>query len=134
MLGNFPLIVVSFAIYNMVAFITPGVGWADPLYTVRVISGADWTISAGDALIALTVVFMFFEMVKAARPGSHSIYDHLLSTLVFVAALVEFLLVREAGTSVFAILVLIAFVDVIGGWSISVRTARRDLMIEPNVE
>ena len=134
MFGNFPLIVVSLAIYNMVAFLTPGVGWAEPLYSVRIVSGAEWTITAGDALIALSVVFMFFEMVKAARPGSHSIYDHLLSTLVFVAALVEFLLVREAGTSVFAILVLIAFVDVIGGWSISVRTARRDLMIEPNVE
>ena len=134
MFGNFPLIVVSLAIYNMVVFVTPGVGWAEPLYSVRIVSGAEWTITAGDALIALSVVFMFFEMVKAARPGSHSIVDHLLSTVVFVAALVEFLLVREAGTSVFAILVLISFVDVIGGWSISVRTARRDLMIEPNVE
>jgi hypothetical protein len=134
MFGNFPLIVVSLAIYNMVAFLTPGVGWADPLYSVRMVSGAEWTITTGDALIALSVVFMFFEMVKAARPGSHSMVDHLLSTLVFVAALVEFLLVREAGTSVFAILVLIAFVDVIGGWSISVRTARRDLMIEPSAE
>ena len=134
MLGNFPLIVVSLAIYNMVAFLTPGVGWGDPLYTVRMVSGAEWTITLGNALVALTVIFLFFEMVKAARPSSHSIYDHLLSTLVFVAALVEFLLVREAGTSVFAILVLIAFVDVIGGWSISVRTARRDLMIEPSAE
>jgi hypothetical protein len=134
MLGNFPLIVVSLAIYNMVAFLTPGVGWADPLFTLRIVSGADWTVTAGDALIALSVVFMFFEMVKAARPGSHSIVDHLLSTVVFVAALVEFLLVKEAGTSVFALLVLIAFVDVIGGWTISVRTARRDLMIEPSLE
>ena len=134
MLGNFPLIVVSFAIYNMVAFLTPGVGWADRLYSLRMMSGAEWSVTIGDGLIALSVIFLFFEMVKAARPGSHSIVDHLLSTIVFVAALVEFLLVREAGTSVFAILVLIAFVDVIGGWSVSVRTARRDLMIEPSPE
>jgi hypothetical protein len=134
MFGNFPLIVVSFAIYNMVAFLTPGVGWGDNLYTIPMMSGAEWRITMGDALIALSVVFLFFEMVKASRPGSHSIVDHLLSTLVFVAALVEFLLVREAGTSVFAILLLIALVDVIGGWSVSARTARRELMIEPHPE
>lgn len=131
MLGNFPLLVVSFAIYNMVVFLTPGVGWSEPLYTIQMMSGAAWTVTSGDALIALSLLFLFFEMVKAARAGSHSIVDHLLSTVVFIAALVEFLLVREAGTSVFAILLLIALVDTIGGWSISVRTARRDITFEP---
>ena len=130
MLGNFPLLVVSFAIYNMVAFLLQGVGWADPIHTVRMMSGASWTITNGDALIGLSLVFLFFELIKAARAGSHSIADHLLSTVVFIAALVEFLLVREAGTSVFAILLLIALVDAICGWVISVRTARRDITFE----
>ncbi len=134
MLGNFPLIVVSFAIYNMVAFLFQGVNWSDPLYSISMMSGAAWTITTGEALIALSLMFLFFELVKAARPGSHSIVDHLLSTAVFIGALVEFLLVRAAGTSVFAILVLIALVDALGGWSISVRTARRDVSIEPHPE
>jgi hypothetical protein len=101
MLGNFPLLVVSFAIYNMVVFLTPGVGWSEPLYTIHMMSGAAWTVTSGDALIGLSLLFLFFRIDKAARAGSHSIADHLLSTIVFVAALVEFLLVREAGTSVF---------------------------------
>ena len=130
MFGTFPLLVVSFAIYNMVAFLLQGVGWADPIYTVRMMSGAPWTITNGDALIGLSLLFLFFELIKAARAGSHSIADHLLSTLVFIAALVEFLLVREAGTSVFAVLLLISLVDAIGGWVISVRTARRDITFE----
>ncbi len=40
----------------------------------------------------------------------------MLSTLVFIGALIEFLLVKEAATSVFATLFLISLVDVIGGW------------------
>jgi hypothetical protein len=131
MLGNFPLLVVSFAIYNMVAFLTPGVGWSEPLYTIQMMSGASWTVTSGDALIGLSLLFLFFEMMKAARVGSHSIADHLLSTVVFIAALVEFLLVRRPA-SVFATLLLIALVDAIGGWVISVRTARRDITFEPD--
>jgi hypothetical protein len=130
MLVNFPLFLISFAIYNMIAFLTPGVSWGDVLYSVTMQSGATWAITFGDALIALTLVFMFFEVLKATKHAARSLIDHLLSTLVFIGALVEFLLVREAATSIFAILLLIALVDVLGGWSVSVRTARRDLTVE----
>ena len=27
---GFPLLVIPFAIYNMIAFLTPGVSWTDP--------------------------------------------------------------------------------------------------------
>jgi hypothetical protein len=93
-------------------------------------SGATWAITFGDALIALSLVFLFFEVLKATTHSRRSLIDHLLSTIVFIGALVEFLLVREAATSIFAILLVIALIDVLGGWSVSVRTARRDLTVE----
>jgi hypothetical protein len=130
MLVNFPLFLISFAIYNMIVFLTPGVSWGDTIFSVPMQSGATWAVTAGDALIALTLFFLFFEVLKSTAHSSRSLFDHLLSTLVFIAALIEFLLVREAATSVFAILLLIALVDVLGGWSVSVRTARRDLTVE----
>ena len=49
----------------------------------------------------------------------------------FVAALIEFLLVKEAATSVFALLLLMSLVDVIGGWAVSLGSARRDIQIDP---
>ncbi len=49
--------------------------------------------------------------------------------LVFIAYLVEFLLVRDAATQTFFILMTIAFLDVIGGFTISIRTAGRDVSI-----
>jgi hypothetical protein len=130
MLVNFPLFLISFAIYNMIAFLTPGVTWGGKLYDVTMQSGAVWTITFGDALIAVTLIFLFFEVLKATKHAARSLIDHLLSTVVFIGALIEFLLVKEAATSVFAILLMIALIDVLGGWSVSVRTARRDLTVE----
>lgn len=130
MLVNFPLFLISFAIYNMIAFLTPGVSWNDTLYSLTMQSGATWTITFGDALVALTLVFLFFEVLKATKHAARSLIDHLLSTIVFIGALIEFLLVPQAATSIFATLLLIALIDVMGGWSVSVRTARRDLTVE----
>jgi uncharacterized membrane protein len=130
MLVNFPLFLISFAIYNMIVFLTPGVSWGGALYAVPMQSGATWTITFGDALIAITLIFLFFEVLKATKHAARSLIDHLLSTIVLIGALVEFLLVKEAATSVFAILLMITLIDVLGGWSVSVRTARRDLTVE----
>ena len=130
MLFSFPLFLISFAIYNMVVFLTPGVSWSGTVLSVPMQSGVTWTISAGDCLIALSLVFLFFEVLKATRSYARTIIDHMLSTLVFIGALIEFLLVKEAATSVFATLLLISLVDVIGGWVVSMGAARRDISVD----
>jgi hypothetical protein len=55
--------------------------------------------------------------------------DHGLSMLVFIACLVEFLLVRQATSSVFFFIMVAALIDVVAGALIGIRTARRDLNI-----
>jgi hypothetical protein len=93
-------------------------------------SGTTWTITMGDGLLALSLVFLFFEVLKATRTSARSMFDHMLSTLVFIGALVEFLIVPQAATSVFALLLVMALIDVMAGWSVSMRAARRDLAVE----
>jgi hypothetical protein len=56
--------------------------------------------------------------------------DHLLSMILFVGMLVEFIMVKEAATSTFFILLALSFVDVIAGFSVSIRTAQRDVAFE----
>ncbi len=130
MLGSFPLFLISFAIYNMIAFITP-VPWDYKLAVVPLYSGAEWAIALGDGLIALSLLFLLFEMVKAAGAASRNVFDGMLSTLIFLVAAVEFLLVPAAATSVFATLLLISFVDVVGGWAVFLRAARRNVPFDP---
>ncbi|MEL6737106.1 MAG: hypothetical protein AAFO98_14785, partial [Pseudomonadota bacterium] len=93
------------------------------------ISGAVWTMTLGDVMIALGLFLLFFEILKATRFSTLSIVDHLLSTLVLIAFIVEFLLVSGAATSVFFLLMLITLVDVLAGFSVSIRTASRDVSL-----
>ena len=51
-----------------------------------------------------------------------------------VAFLVEFITVERAGNSVFFILMVMALLDVIAGFSVTIFTARRDLTVGENVE
>jgi uncharacterized ion transporter superfamily protein YfcC len=108
----------------------PDLRWDVEIANIPMMSGKTWRIVFSDVLLALAIVMLFFETIKATRTSSRSIVDHMLSTLVFVAALIEFLLVDRAATSTFALLVLICLVDVIGGYTVSIRTARRDYSIE----
>ena len=50
--------------------------------------------------------------------------------MVLIAYLVEFLLVAQAATPTFFILMMITLVDVVAGYSVSIRNASRDLTIE----
>ncbi len=129
MLG-FPLLLVPFAIYNIVAFLMPGVSWTGTLTSVHMVSGADWTMSAGDILVALAVLVLFGEVLKSTRIGMRTVIDHGLSLIVFLGMLVEFLLVKQAASATFFLLLVISFIDVIGGFAVTLRSAQRDLTVE----
>lgn len=131
MLTPVPLLIVPLAIYNIIAFLMPGMEWTTTLTTVSMLSGAEWTVSLAEAFVALSLFFLFFEILKATRITSRSIIDHMLSMLVFVVGMAEFLLVRQAGNSVFALLLCIMLLDVVAGFSVSVRVAQRDFAISP---
>ncbi|MBS0249016.1 MAG: hypothetical protein JSR61_20570 [Proteobacteria bacterium] len=129
MLG-FPLLLVPFAIYNIIAFLWAGVSWSGTVSSVHLVSGGQWAMSAGDVLIAASLLFLFAEIVKATRIGTRAVLDHALSLLLFLAMLVEFLLVPQAATSTFFLLMAISFVDVLAGFAVTLRTAQRDLTVE----
>jgi hypothetical protein len=127
---GFPLLILPFAIYNIIAFLMPGVSWTGVLISVHMVSGADWTLSSGDVLVTLAILLLFGEMMKSTRIGVRTVVDHALSLILFLGMLVEFLLVKQAATATFFLLLVISFVDVLGGFAVTLRTAQRDLTIE----
>lgn len=133
MLVAIPLMIVPFALYNLAMFGLFGGGGVEGLQAVllqvNMLSGAVWSLSLGDLLILAGLVFLFIELLKSTRNSSGSLLNHMLSLLVFVAFLVEFLAVRNAATQVFFLLMVIAFIDVIAGFAVSVRSASRDVSI-----
>lgn len=131
MLAAIPLMIVPLIIYNiiMLGLTGGGIGFDKIISSLSMMSGAVWTMSLGDLLIVVALGLLFVEVLKATRTGSWSVIDHMLSMFVFVAYLVEFLLVRDAATQVFFILMVIALIDVIAGFSVSIRSAGRDVSI-----
>ena len=95
MLG-FPLLLIPFAIYNIIAFLIPGVTWAGIVSTVHMASGADWTMSAGDMLVTLAIVLLCGEVIKSTRIGLRTVVAHALSLILFLAMLIEFILVKQS--------------------------------------
>jgi len=129
MLG-FPLLLVPFAIYNIIAFLMPGVTWNGELVTLHLASGAGCTFSAGDILVVLAILLLFGEMMKSTRIGMRTVVGHALSLLLFLGMLVEFILVKQAATATFFLLLVVSFIDVLGGFAVTLRSAQRDLTVE----
>jgi len=129
MLLNFPLMLVPFVVYNLFAYMEDGFDWRGDVFTATMVSGATWAMTYGDLIVILSLALLLLEVVKSTRIGAGSIVDHLLSTAVFVLFLVEFLLLSKAASSTFFILMVIAFIDVIAGFTVTIRAARRDFSL-----
>lgn len=121
---GFPLLLIPLAIYNIVVFLMPGVSFTAPVAGVTLPSQAAWSATMGDALLALGLILLLFEVVKAARPGARYLTDHLLSLIVFGGAVAEFLLLAPFATSTFFLLAVMAGVEFLAGASLGIRNRR----------
>jgi hypothetical protein len=119
-----PLLIIPLAIYNILAFLIPGFVWTDEVAHFRMKSEGEWGVTSGDIMVAGSILILAVEMMRAGRAG-RSIVDHMLSTLVFIGMMVEFVLVKEAASTTFFLLLLISFVDVTGGFAMGVRRSHR---------
>ena len=129
MLTALPLLVLVVALYH--AVVLAGLGTLGTvLFDVTLVSGATFAFTMSDLLIVLGLLLLYVEIFKATRSSSLSIVDHLLSMLLFVVCLVEFIALPGFGTSVFLMLTLMCFIDVVAGFTVTISTARRDFGIE----
>ena len=128
-----PLLLIPFLLYNAFAFLIfqdPDVDFREAvMFSTQMVSGATFSLTVSATIILMALLMLGFEVVKAARIGSASVADHILATVLFVVLLLEFLLVPEAATSTFLILMAITLVDLVCGFAVSLRSAARDVNI-----
>ncbi len=124
-----PLFLFVLIIYNAIVLLgspeTLGLG----LLTMTLISGAEWSISVSDLLLVTGLVVLYIEIFKATRTSVSSVINHTLSMLVFIAFIIEFISVKGAGNSTFLLLGLMALMDVVAGFTITIVAARRDFNV-----
>ncbi|CAN5296748.1 hypothetical protein BH10PSE2_BH10PSE2_22780 [soil metagenome] len=136
MLIALPLLLVPVVLYNIVILFgaSGGGGMAaadailrDPLFSIPMTSGANWNVGVGDMILFLSLILLFFELLKSTSSQKVAIVNHALSLIVFVVCLVEFLLIRGFATSTFFLIVTMVMLDVLAGFIVTIISARRDL-------
>lgn len=133
MFRAFPTILIAVAVYNLLAFGGLATGHVDIAALlalgadIPMFSGGAWHLSLSDGFIALALVFLFVEVVKATRTSTREIINHALSLLTFIGALLEFIMLKGFATSAFFFIMTMCLFDVVAGYSISIVAAKRDI-------
>src|SRR5215510_5148713 len=124
-----PLLLIPFALYNLIAFVLD-TDFHQTMFSVPLLSGKSMDVSSGDLLVLFAVLLLYAEILKSTRFSTKAIVDHVLSIILFIVMIVEFIVAEKAATSTFLILTALSFVDVVGGLTITIRTAQRDVTFE----
>jgi hypothetical protein len=137
----FPLLLRPFAFFNIVVFLLNNMPFTEPVFTIPLVSeptlppvfDRTMPVTTADLIVAIGMLLLYVEVVKAARPGGKGIVDHLLSLIVFIAMAAELVLVPRAiapagAASTLLLLTVLGFVDVIAG--LSIRPVQQKITLE----
>ena len=136
MLRAFPMILIAVLLYNGTVLGSGAAGHdvnalLAQSFIIPMFSGDAWKVALGDLFVALSLVLLFIETIKATRTTHREIVNHALSMLTFVVAMAEFITLKGFGTSPFFFIVAMCVFDVVAGYTISIITAKRDLSVAP---
>ncbi|MGV9007767.1 MAG: hypothetical protein ACOH1H_13635 [Brevundimonas sp.] len=136
MLIALPLLLIPVVIYNIVVLsgmmgsagaVQADAVLRDAMFSIPMASGASWDVSVGDLVLFLALILLFFELLKSTSSQKVAIVNHALSMILFVACLVEFLLMKGFATSTFFLIVVMVMLDVLAGFIVTIISARKDL-------
>ena len=131
MLAAIPLTIIPLIVFNALGFALGGAPWGNVLFTIPLISGVAWSITISDLMLLLGLAMLFFETLRSAQaPNAANIANHIISTILLIVYIVEFIVVPVAGGSLFFLLTVIALFDVVAGFTISIKTAQRDISLD----
>jgi len=139
MFNAMPLLGIPVILYNLIA-LASGLGASDPnaayisftqvLFPIPMPShGTIWNVSIGDIVLVIGLICLFFEIVRSTASDQVAIMNHSFSLVVFILALLEFILWRPFGTSVFFLLVVMSLLDVVAGFIVTIDAARKDIQV-----
>jgi len=129
-LKKIPMFGFLFVLINLFILIGKADLMTNTLFHITLVSGALWVLVVGDIFVILGLICLTIQVFKSTRTNSAEIVDHIVSTLIFILYLIEFIVVRGAGTSTFFILMLMSLLAVIAGFTITISTARRDITMD----
>jgi multisubunit Na+/H+ antiporter MnhG subunit len=130
----FPLLTISLVIYTVLSVTgmggDNGAAWHDiVVVSLPMYSGDIWRVTWGALFLTGSMGLLFVELIRATKAGTASITNHLLSFLLFVVALLLFILAKGFGNSTYFIFLTMTFLDPMAGLVVTTVSARRDLAV-----
>ncbi len=123
-----PVLIIPVIIFNFLALggQAEGVLSVMPFGVISMPTGGKWAFTLGDLLLAVSLVFLFWEVIRATSTKRESLINNVLSVGLFIVCLLEFVLLPAFAHSVFFIITLLTLLDAIAGSIVTAVTARRD--------
>ena len=135
----FPLLLIPFAFFNIVVFLLnmplsdeeKSAVFELPLAsepTMPLVFDHSMPVTIGDFIVAVGILLLYVEVLKAVRPGGKGIIDHVLAFILFIAMAGELVFVPRAASPTLLLLAVLGFVDFIAG--VSIRLAQSKIVLE----
>ncbi len=127
----FPLLALPMLYYNITVFAGFGAdpllvnAWlAGPAFEITMFSGAVWSMTQADVIVAAAMGLLFIEILKSVGSPMLSLVNHGIAVMTLLVYVVEFISVPGFTTSVFFLLALMQLIDVIAGYTITIVATR----------
>ncbi|MCC8986675.1 MAG: hypothetical protein LM523_03030 [Candidatus Contendobacter sp.] len=121
-----PLLALVVAVYTALALVASG--WLGTvLFSLPLLSGATLLFRGDDLLLVVSLFLLGIEISRATSSSSAAILNHVLSLLVFIVALIGFIVMPQLGNTTFFLILLMTLIDVIAGFTVTITAARRNV-------
>jgi hypothetical protein len=127
MLVGFPLLIIPFAFFNVAVFFL-NMSFTETVFSIPLQPNREMPVDLGDLIVAIGILLLWIELVKAVRPGGKSMIEHIISFLLFAAMAAELVFVPEAESPTLLLLAVLGFVDFMAG--ISARLAQPKMVYQ----
>ena len=136
-LRSFPLLAIPVVIYNLLVMGAGGFSTSSSAINASLrspigqipmpASGGQWLFQTSDIILLVALVALFFGVIASSRSANDELAKHELNMFLFIACLVQFLLLRAFATSTFFLLTAMVLMETVAGFIITSVSARKDI-------
>ena len=128
-MASIPLLAFVVIAYTALALIAPG--WLEGvLFVLPLLSGATLPFQGNDLLLVISLFLLCIEIYRATSSSTAAIINHVLSLVVFIVCLIEFIVLPSMASMTFFLIMVMTLIDVIAGFTVTISTARRDIQYQ----
>jgi hypothetical protein len=127
----FPLLLLPMLYFNFMVFAVHGMdavkvnAWlASSAFELTMFSGAVWSMTQADVIIAAGMGLLFIEVLKSIGSPMLSLVNHGIAVMTLLIYVVQFISFPAFTVSTFFLLGLMQLIDVIAGYTITIVASR----------